>query len=457
MSLTSINPLNGEIIRTYQEDSQEILISKIELVHRTWARYRDTSLAERANLLLNLSRLLDERKVELAALMASEMGKPLKDGLAEISKCAAVCAYYAANGERFLADQLIETAASKSYVTFQPIGVVLAIMPWNFPFWQVFRFIAPALMVGNCGVLKHSSNVTGCALAIEQVISDAGFPESVFKTLICTSENINTVIEHQHVKAVTLTGSTGAGKKVGEKAGSLIKKTVLELGGSDPYIILADADLEKAAKVCADARLINNGQSCIAAKRFIVLKEVEALFTTLFKTAMAEKVTGDPFGDDVQLGPMARVDLRDELHQQVLKSVAQGAVCILGGRIPEWEGTHAFYEPTILTNVKKGNLAYDDEIFGPVAAIISADSVDEAINIANDTPFGLGAAIFTQDARIAEDIARNRLVAGSCFVNEGVKSDPALPFGGVNQSGYGRELSLFGTYEFVNIKTVYVK
>ena len=457
MSITSINPLNGEIIRTFQEDSPEVISSKIDSVHQTWLTYRNISLTERANLLLNLSNLLDERKVELAALMASEMGKPLKDGLAEVAKCATVCTYYASNGERFLADQAVETAASKSYISFQPIGVVLAIMPWNFPFWQVFRFIAPALMVGNCGVLKHSSNVTGCALAIEQIIADAGFPESVLKTLICTGENINTAIEHQHVKAVTLTGSTGAGKKVAGKAGSLIKKTVLELGGSDPYIILADADLEKAAKVCADARLINNGQSCIAAKRFIVLKEVEAQFTQLFKTAMAGKVTGDPFADEIQLGPMARLDLRDELHEQVQKSIAQGAVCILGGEIPEREGKHAFYQPTILTGVKKGNLAYDEELFGPVAVVISADTIDEAISIANDTPFGLGAAVFTQDAGLAEDIARNRLAAGSCFVNEGVKSDPALPFGGVNQSGYGRELSLYGTYEFVNIKTVYIK
>jgi succinate-semialdehyde dehydrogenase/glutarate-semialdehyde dehydrogenase len=457
MSILSVNPVNGAIIKTYQEDSEELIDQKIEDVHQAWLSYKETDFKGRAKLLLQVSKLLIERKDQLAELMALEMGKPLKDGVAEILKCASVCEYYAKNGAEFLSDQIIKTIATKSYVSFQPIGVVLAIMPWNFPFWQVFRFVAPALMAGNCGVLKHSSGVTGCAIEIEKVIEDAGFPPHVFKTLICNSKAIPKVIENPYIKAVTLTGSTEAGKKVAGQAGKLIKKTVLELGGSDPYLILEDADLEKAAKICANARLINNGQSCIAAKRFIVVKSIAEKFTKLFKTEMESKKTGDPFHEDTDLGPMARAELRDELHKQVLKSIEQGAKCILGGEIPKMEGKHAYYQPTILTNVKKGILAYDQEIFGPVAAIITAKDTEDAIRIANDTNFGLGAAVFTENAKLAEDIARNKLAAGSCFVNEGVKSDPALPFGGINQSGYGRELGMFGIHEFVNIKTVYIK
>lgn len=457
MIISSINPVNGSIIKEYKEDTAEIVNQKIDQVHQSWLSYRTTDFAYRASFLKKIAELLNERKEELARIMALEMGKPIKAGLAEVLKCASVCDYYADNGADFLADQLVETAASKSYVSFQPIGVVLAIMPWNFPFWQVFRFLAPALMAGNCGVLKHSSGVTGCALAIEKIVEDAGFHSGVFKTLVVGSKAINQVIEHPLIKAVTLTGSTAAGQKVAEQAGRLIKKAVLELGGSDPYIILADANLEKSAQICADARLINNGQSCIAAKRFIVVKEVEEKFTTHLKAAMAAKITGDPLANDTELGPMARVELRDELHQQVLKTIAQGANCILGGEIPANDGNHAYYQPTILTGVKKGMLAYEDEIFGPVATIITATDVADAVRIANDTNFGLGAAVFTQDLALAEDLARNQLDAGSCFVNEVVKSDPALPFGGINQSGYGRELGSFGIHEFVNIKTVYIK
>ncbi|MCX2585277.1 NAD-dependent succinate-semialdehyde dehydrogenase [Pedobacter sp. MR22-3] len=457
MSISSINPVNGQVIKTYQEDTPEIINKKIEQVHESWTTYRQTDFEYRANFLLKIAGLLKERQDELATLMALEMGKPLKAGLAEVLKCASVCEYYAANGASFLADQHVETSASKSFISFQPIGIVLAVMPWNFPFWQVFRFLAPALMAGNCGVLKHASSVTGCALAIEKLVEDAGFHTHVFKTLICGSKAVSGVIAHPLVKAVTLTGSTEAGQKVAEQAGSLIKKTVLELGGSDPYLVLADADLKEAAKVCAEARLINNGQSCIAAKRFIVVKEVETEFTAHLKAAMAAKKTGDPLHETTELGPMAKVSLRDELHEQVLKTIAQGATCILGGEIPASKGDHAFYQPTILTGVKKGMLAYDEEIFGPVAAVISAEDVADAVRIANDTPFGLGAAVFTSDLVLAEDIAKNQLQAGSCFVNEGVKSDPALPFGGINQSGYGRELGLFGIHEFVNVKTVYIK
>jgi succinate-semialdehyde dehydrogenase/glutarate-semialdehyde dehydrogenase len=330
-------------------------------------------------------------------------------------------------------------------------------MPWNFPFWQVFRFVAPGLMAGNCGVLKHASNVPGCALAIEDVLKKAGFPPGVFQTLLVGSKAVERIIANPLIKAVTLTGSTEAGKKVAQQAASHIKKTVLELGGSDPYIILEDADLEKAAEICAQSRLINNGQSCISAKRFILVKKIEKEFIQLFKEKMEAKITGDPFEKETDLGPMARKDLRDELHEQVLQNIKAGAKCILGGKIPEMQGDHAFYEPTILTGIKKGMPAYNEEIFGPVSSIITVKNVAEAIRIANDTNFGLGAAIFTKDIALGEKIAREDLQSGSCFVNSLVKSDPRLPFGGVKESGYGRELGLYGIHEFVNIKTVYVK
>ena len=456
MGLLSINPLNGDKIQEYNEDAAVDINNKIEQTHQSWLKYQLTGYAHRAALLRRLAEILTYKKEELAKLMGLEMGKPFKQGMAEIVKCAAVCVYYAEKGEQFLADQYITTDATKSYVSFRPIGVVLAIMPWNFPFWQVFRFLAPALMAGNCGILKHSSNVTGCALAIQELVKEAGFQGDVFTTLVCKSNAISDVIAHPLVKAVTLTGSTAAGKEVAAQAGKSLKKTVLELGGSDPYLILKDADVPMAAKICAEARLINNGQSCIAAKRFVVVKEVEEEFTRLFKANMERKITGDPFDNLTDLGPMARADLRDELHQQVLKCIGQGAKCILGGNIPEAEGEHAFYQPTILTGVKKGMLAYHEEIFGPVAAIITAQDANDAIRIANDTDFGLGAAVFSQNITLAESIARNKLSAGSCFVNAGVKSDQALPFGGINQSGYGRELGMFGIHEFVNIKTVYI-
>jgi len=457
MSIVSINPVNGEKIKEHIEDTESIIKHKIDEVHQTWLMYQQTELLVRAQLLLNVAEILKARKTELAKLMALEMGKPLPAGIAEINKCAAVCEYYAKNGEDFLSDEYVDTEAHKSYVSFRPIGVVLAIMPWNFPFWQVFRFLAPALMAGNCGLLKHASNVTGCAMAIEEIIKDAGFEGEVLKVLVCRSKSIEKVISNPQVKAVTLTGSTEAGRSVAELAGRALKKVVLELGGSDPYIVLADADLKHAAKVCAEARLINNGQSCIAAKRFIVDKSVEEEFTELFKAHMESKIWGDPLEEITDLGPMARADLRDELHAQVTQCISEGAKCILGGEIPNEPGNHAFYPPTILHGVRKGMLAYDQELFGPVAAIITAEEVNDAIRIANDTHFGLGAAIFTQDLDLGEDIARNKLNAGSCFVNEAVKSDPALPFGGVNESGYGRELGLYGLHEFVNIKTVFIK
>lgn len=387
-------------------------------------------------------------------MMAHEMGKPITQGVAEIEKCASVCQYYAANAATFLSDQLIETDASKSFVSYQPIGVVLAIMPWNFPFWQVFRFLAPALAAGNCGVLKHASNVPGCALAIEEVVQQAGFPVNVFQTLLVNSSMVEKIIENPLIQAVTITGSTNAGKQVAQKAGSLIKKTVLELGGSDAYIILKDANLEKAAEICVNSRLINSGQSCIAAKRFIVVKSAQKQFIKLFLSKMKAKKMGDPLNAATDIGPQARVDLRNNLYDQVKRSIKKGAKCIFGGELPK--GKNAYYPATILTKVKPGMPAYDEELFGPVAAIIEAKDEADALRIANDSSFGLGSAIFTADKERGEKIAATELQAGSCFVNAMVKSDPRLPFGGIKQSGYGRELGLFGIHEFVNIKTVYI-
>ena len=383
------------------------------------------------------------------------MGKPFAQGVAEAEKCAWVCNYYAENAERFLSPELVATDATKSFITFQPLGILLAVMPWNFPFWQVFRSAAPALMAGNAVVLKHASNVSGCALEIENVFRDAGLPTGLFTTLLLKSNRVNAIIEHPFVKAVTITGSTAAGKAVAMKAGETLKKSVLELGGSDPYVILEDANLEEAVSTCVTARLINNGQSCIAAKRFIVMQSVLKQFEEMFVEKMKVQKVGDPLEPGVNVGPMARHDLRDELHAQVLLSIERGATLLCGGQVPNNKG--AFYPPTVLTNVKKGMPAYDDELFGPVAAIVAAKDEGDAIRIANDSVFGLGAAVFTSNVKRGERIAAEELDAGSCFVNAFVKSDPRLPFGGIKESGYGRELSAFGIREFVNIKTVYVK
>lgn len=454
MNLVSINPANGQILKKYKAHTLSQVGQKIRQTHKAWSGWKNTAHLERSGLLLNMAGVLQTRKKEFAILMAQEMGKPVNQGVAEIEKCASVCEYYAANAAKYLQDQVIETDATKSFVSFQPIGVVLAIMPWNFPFWQVFRFLAPALAAGNCGVLKHASNVPGCALAIEEVVRQAGFPDHVFQTLLVGSSMVEKIMEDPLVQAVTLTGSTNAGKQVAQKAGSLIKKTVLELGGSDAYVVLEDADLEKAAETCVNSRIVNSGQSCIAAKRFIVVKSIEKEFTKLFLAKMKAKKMGDPLNTTTAIGPQARVDLRDQLHEQVKLSIKKGAKCILGGTVPK--GKNAWYPATILTKVKPGMPAYDEELFGPVAAIITAKNQDDAIRIANDSTFGLGSAIFTKDKVKGERIAATQLLAGSCFVNSLVKSDPRLPFGGIKQSGYGRELGLFGIHEFVNIKTVFV-
>lgn len=453
--LTSINPANNKLIKSYNEMTSEESSNIISLTNESFIKWKETSFKQRSELMKNAAKVLRENSEEYSVLMTLEMGKPIIQSRSEVEKCAWVCEYYADNAEKFLKDEIIKTDASNSFISYQPLGIVLAIMPWNFPFWQVFRFAAPNLMAGNAGLLKHASNVSGCALAIEDVFRKAGFPENLFRALLVTSKNVKEVIANEKVQAVTLTGSVPAGKSVASLSGSLIKKTVLELGGSDPYVILEDADLEKAALSCVTSRLINAGQSCIAAKRFIVVKSVYDEFEKLFFEIMSNKKMGDPLDVGNDLGPQASIALRDELHDQVLRSVKQGAEIILGGTIPETDG--AFYPPTILRNVKPGMAAFDEELFGPVAALIKANDESDAINLANKSIFGLGAAVFTKDLKRGERIAKEKLNAGCCFVNDFVKSDPRLPFGGIKESGYGRELSPFGIKEFVNIKTVYIK
>jgi succinate-semialdehyde dehydrogenase/glutarate-semialdehyde dehydrogenase len=455
MQITTINPANGKALKTYDLHTTDEVTGKIEATHRAWLQWQHTTFGQRSALLQQLAQILINRKPELAELMANEMGKPITQGISEVEKCASVCDYYAAHAAEHLQNEVIATEAQKSFVTYKPMGVILAVMPWNFPLWQVFRFLAPALAAGNCGVLKHASNVPGCALAIQEMVEQAGFPAHVFQTLLIGSKDVEAVISHPHIKAVTLTGSNAAGAKVAQKAGELIKKTVMELGGSDAYIVLKDADLDLAVRACADSRLINSGQSCIAAKRFIVVKEVIDQFTERFTHLMAQKKVGNPLDSGTEVGPQARVDLRDSLHQQVIRSIELGADCQLGGIKPDDDT--AYYPPTVLTNVRKGMPAFDEELFGPVAAIIEAHDEEEAILLANDSIFGLGAAVFTQDVAHGEYIAAHRLEAGSCFVNSLVKSDPRLPFGGIKQSGYGRELGVHGIKEFTNVKTVYIR
>jgi len=454
MSMQVINPATGELVREYDEATPEAVDEIIRRTHETFLEWRRTDFVHRAGLMHKAAEILRQRTDVYAALMTEEMGKTLVEGRAETQKCGWVCDYYADNAESFLSREMVETDAKKSFISYQPIGIVLAVMPWNFPLWQVFRFAAPALMAGNAGVLKHASNVPGCALAIEEVFRDAGFPEHLFRTLLIGGSKVSRVIENPLVRAATLTGSTPAGQAVAMKAGEMIKKTVLELGGSDPYVILEDADLEAAASECATSRLINGGQSCIAAKRFIVVDAVLEQFTELFVERMRATKMGDPLDESTQLGPQARHELRDELHDQVVRSLEAGATCVLGGEIPDGPG--AYYPPTVLTGVGPGMAAYDEEIFGPVAPIIPARDEADAIRIANDSIFGLGAAVFTADEGRGERIAEEELEAGACFVNAFVRSDPRLPFGGVKTSGYGRELSPFGIREFVNIKTVYL-
>ncbi len=452
--MISIDPSTGKKIKTYHQFSIKEMDRALDQAQLAFEDWRKLSLDRRAEKIKVVAAILRKNKEDYAKLIAMEMGKPLVQGRNEIDKCAWSCDFYAQEAKSYLAPQLIKTEASKSFVSFEPLGIVLAVMPWNFPFWQVFRCAAPTLMAGNAVVLKHASNVCGCALAIEDIFKQAGLPVGLFTTLLISSQKVERLIQHPLVQAITLTGSTGAGQAIASKAGAVIKKTVLELGGSDPYIILEDANLVKAVEACAASRLINGGQSCIAAKRFIVVNSRLKEFEELFVEKMRAVRMGSPLDEETTLGPLARHDLRDGLHEQVQKSIKKGARLLLGGEIPDGKG--AFYPPTVLTNVRKYTPAYDEELFGPVAGIIGVSGEDAAIDAANDTVFGLGAAVFTQDMKRAENIAAFQLQAGSCFVNDFVKSDPRLPFGGVKRSGYGRELSTFGIHEFVNIKTVYM-
>jgi succinate-semialdehyde dehydrogenase/glutarate-semialdehyde dehydrogenase len=455
MPLLSINPANNEVLNEFIEHSPEEIEEFIQCSDKAFQSYRLTTFAQRKKWLKKTAKILRARKNELGALATMEMGKPILQSYAEIEKCAWVCDYYADNGKRFLADETIKTDAGKSYVTFQPLGVVLGIMPWNFPFWQVFRFAAPTLMAGNTILLKHSSNVSGCALSIESILMEAGFPAYTFLSIFIPGSAAAPLIAHPLIRAVSLTGSATAGKAVAAAAGTHLKKCVLELGGSDPYVVLADADLDATVESCATAKLINGGQSCIAAKRFIVVKEVYNDFLTRFIELMKTKRMGDPTDPQIDLGPLARTDLRDELHRQVLQSVREGARLLLGGTIPEMNG--AYYPVTALGGVKEDMTAFKEELFGPVATIVSAEDESDAVRLANLSPFGLGAAVFTKDTERGERIARDLLQAGSCFVNAYVKSDPRLPFGGIKESGYGRELALFGIRQFVNVKSIYIK
>ena len=452
--ITSVSPTDGRTLAEYQETSPEDVKLHIDVAARLQQEWELVSFSERSVPMLKMADLLEANRDEMAKLVADEMGKPLAQGLAEVDKCAWTCRHYAENAERILADETFEADRSKSYVAYRPLGLVLAVMPWNFPLFQVYRFLAPALMGGNGGLLKHASNVTGCALFIDKLAVEAGFSDGLFRTLVLPSSRVDEVLEHPAIVAASLTGSDPAGRAVASKAGSLQKKTVLELGGSDPYIVLADADLEHAAASCSTSRLINGGQSCIAAKRFIVERPVVEEFTNLLAADMAKSVMGDPLDPETTLGPMARIDLRDELHEQVQRSVANGATLVMGGEVPERLG--AFYPATLLADVVEGMAVYHEETFGPVAAVITAENLDDAVRIANDTDFGLGAAIFTSDAELGEQVARDRLEAGACFVNAFVASDPRLPFGGIKMSGYGRELSDMGMREFLNAKTVVV-
>ncbi len=454
MAIASINPTTGELLETFPETSGaelERILGRAVAAFRDWSR---CPVAARTSPLGEAARLLRERKGSYARTMALEMGKPLAQGEAEAEKCAWACDYYAEHAEQFLAPVVRPTDATRSYVRFDALGPVLAIMPWNFPFWQVFRFAAPALAAGNAGLLKHAPNVSRCALEIEQLLREAGFPDGLFRAVLLPNEAVAPVIADPRICAVTLTGSDRAGSQVAQQAGRHLKKTVLELGGSDPFIVLTDANLDEAARTAADARLLNSGQSCIAAKRFIVVEPVFDRFLERFVAAVAARRLGDPLAAGTDVGPQARADLRANLQRQVEESVRRGARLVLGGRVPEGPGF--FYPPSVLTAVANGMPAFDEEVFGPVAAVIRVRDDADAVRVANASPYGLGAAVWTEDRERGERLAAD-LEVGSVFVNGLVKSDPRLPFGGVKRSGYGRELSEFGLREFVNVKSVWVR
>lgn len=453
--IVSIDPANGKEIASYNIHDEAYVNKALAQAHKAFEQWRKLSLKERGEVLKNIAKELRTQKEKLAMLATREMGKPIQQGRDEVEKCAKTFEYYAKEGPKFLADEKVETDAKKSYVSYQPLGVVLAVMPWNFPYWQVFRAMGPALMAGNAMVLKHASNVSGCALAIENVIKKAKAPKGLFQTLVIPSSRVEGLIDNPIISAVTFTGSTNAGSKIASAAGRNLKKQVLELGGSDAYVVLEDADIEFAAELCKNGRLLNSGQSCVAAKRFVVVKSIRKEFEKRLVEKMKASKFGDPMDSTNKIGPMARHDLRDQLHQQVQKSIELGAKLLCGGYIPEDDG--AYYPPTVLGNVKKDMPAYDEELFGPVAAIIEAKNETDAIRIANDSIYGLGSCIISKDRKRAELLAATEMQAGNCFVNDIVHSDARLPFGGVKHSGYGRELGIFGIREFVNVKTVFIK
>ena len=450
--MRSVNPATGDVLKEFSPHSDEDVEQRIQAAQNAFPAWRSTSFSERADLITSLGEKLRAGVDEYARWMSLEMGKPIEQARGEVKKCAWVCDYYAENGAAFLEPEAVDTDAARSHVRFDPLGVILAIMPWNFPFWQVFRFAVPTVMAGNVALLKHASSVGGCAEHISNIFEEAGFPDGVFNHLLIGNEKAGEVIRHPAIRGVALTGSTRAGKSVGAAAGETLKPCVLELGGSDPFVVLADCDLDRTVEKAVYARVMNNGQSCIAAKRFIIEDSIYDSFVEKMQSAFEELTLGDPTDENTDVGPMAREDLRDELHKQVQKSIDQGARCLVGGK--PGDGPGYFYEPTILVDVTSSMVAFCEETFGPVAAVIRAKNADHAIELANDSDFGLGASIWTTDDR-GEEYAK-RLEAGAVSVNEIVKSDPRLPFGGIKDSGFGRELSHYGIREFVNIKSVYV-
>ncbi len=451
--IASINPATGETLRTFEPLDAAAIDDRLQRAEAAFSKYRRTSLADRARWLTAAAAILEGERDALGRIMTLEMGKPIGAARAEAAKCALACRYYVENGERLLADEPVDLGAGRSFIRYQPIGPVLAIMPWNFPFWQVFRFAAPALMAGNVGLLKHASNVPQCALAIEDVIRRAGFPDDVFQTLLIGSRDVGRVIDDPRVKAATLTGSEEAGKQVAGAAGRQIKKTVLELGGSDPFLVMPSADLDRAVRTAVEARTINNGQSCIAAKRFIVDSRIAADFERRFVGSMAALKVGDPMDESTQVGPLATPDIAEGLDEQVRRSVEMGARVLTGGHRLDRPGN--YYAPTVLADVPAGSPAACEELFGPVAVLFRADGIEHAIRLANNTDFGLGASAWTNDTA-EQDRFIDEIESGMVFINGMVASDPRLPFGGVKRSGYGRELAAPGIREFVNIKTVRV-
>ena len=453
MSIKTINPTTDEVLETFEAYSQEQINAALDEAHQAFLQWRSTTFAERAKHLHSVAHYLRERKIELARIAVLEMGKTITEAEAEVEKCAWNCDFYAENAERFLADEKVVANAAESYVAFRPLGVILAVMPWNFPYWQVFRFAAPALMAGNTAVLKHASNVSRVALEIERIIQEAGLPKGSLKTVLVPGSETSKLIADPRIAAVTLTGSEAAGVEVAGASGHALKKTVLELGGSDAFIVLEDADLDQAAQVAVTARFQNNGQSCIAAKRFIVVESVAEAFEQKFAANTAKLKVGDPLEHDTKVGPLARKDLRETLDQQVQQAVKQGAKVLIGGKVRAGKGN--FYEPTILTNVTPEMSVFTDETFGPVAAVIHARDVEHALELANDTKFGLSSNLWTRNIERARELAA-RIEAGGVFINGMTTSDPRLPFGGIKSSGYGRELSAFGIQEFVNVQTVWI-